>query len=172
MTSNTAATSSSTTTAFDCRATDSVSEEFSGQPGSAGTTEHRKFLGSRSKPEREMGIRDTPTPAAKNHAHLAGHVPDEGDGSSGGGFGGTRFGVGLSKCDCFVTDTGFDVARYTRRGAVCGGGGIRRSPESGSADQETTHRKRTEEEFIDEELNIPSLLVDMAEREMLVIKSA
>lgn len=29
---------------------------------------------------------------------------------------------GLSKCDSFVSDSGFDVGRYTRRGAVCGGG--------------------------------------------------
>nr|POF05798.1 hypothetical protein CFP56_44101 [Quercus suber] len=49
---------------------------------------------------------------------------------------------------------------------------MQRSPESGSADQDTTHRERTEEELIDEELNMPSLLVDMADREMLVIKSA
>lgn len=69
-----------------------------------------------------------------------------------------------------MSETGFDGAA-----APCAAEArMQRSPESGSADQETTHRKRTEEGFIDEEasLNMPSLVVDMAGREMLVIKSA
>ena len=79
--------------------------------------------------------------------------------------------LGFPNVDFFcVSETGFDGAA-----APCAAEArMQRSPESGSADQETTHRKRTEEGFIDEEasLNMPSLVVDMAGREMLVIKSA